>query len=159
MKCLLGTKLAEQGCQLCVEQVRLIAMGRFLGDEAIIRDCNVVPGCRLLLMRNSAVHPEQEVDVEAEAAASVDVVREFEVPEANASEEDQVRPPQTDITECWVCSKSIGLTGIQCRCGYYFCSHHRYAESHDCTFDHQGFHRELLEKQILGCVGDKVDKL
>eukprot|EP00971_Amphidinium_carterae_P055285 1089670-Amphidinium_carterae.1 len=30
-----------------------------------------------------------------------------------------------------------GLTGFECRCGYFFCATHRHAEDHACSFDHK----------------------
>lgn len=65
--------------------------------------------------------------------------------EAAAEEEDK-RPEQTDRTKCWFCAKKCGLTGFECRCGYVFCSKHRYAEDHNCDFDHKGKGREILAK-------------
>lgn len=56
------------------------------------------------------------------------------------------REEQKDKTKCWVCGKKCGLTGFECRCGYVFCSKHRYAEDHDCDFDHKGKGREILAK-------------
>lgn len=56
------------------------------------------------------------------------------------------REEQKDKTKCWACSRKCGLTGFECRCGYVFCSKHRYAEDHDCNFDHKGKGREILAK-------------
>lgn len=53
---------------------------------------------------------------------------------------------QKDKTKCWACQKKCGLTGFECRCAYVFCSKHRYAEDHDCDFDHKGKGREILAK-------------
>jgi len=65
--------------------------------------------------------------------------------EVEAAEEEK-REEQKDKTKCWVCSKKIGLTGFECRCGYFFCSKHRHAEDHNCDFDHKGKGREILAK-------------
>lgn len=53
---------------------------------------------------------------------------------------------QKDKTRCWFCQKKCGLTGFECRCGYTFCAKHRYAEEHNCDFDHKGAGREILAK-------------
>mmetsp|Transcript_54175 Transcript_54175/g.86129 ORF Transcript_54175/g.86129 Transcript_54175/m.86129 type:complete len:197 (-) Transcript_54175:10-600(-) len=157
MKRTLGRKLAERGCEVCSEHVRLIVKGKFLGDDSIVRECQVVPGCKMLLMRD-AILPSDSSGSEAAATASLDVVREYEVTPEELDLQAQQEPVclQEDTSHCWTCSKHIGLTGITCRCGYTFCSQHRYAECHDCQFNHQKFHRENLEKQMLGCVADKV---
>jgi len=60
--------------------------------------------------------------------------------------EEPPREEQKDRTKCWTCSKKCGLTGFECRCGYVFCSKHRYAEDHNCDFDHKGKGREILAK-------------
>ena len=57
------------------------------------------------------------------------------------------REDQTDKTRCWNCNKKIGLTGVRCRCGYHFCSSHRYAESHSCDYDYKTNERRKLSKQ------------
>lgn len=53
---------------------------------------------------------------------------------------------QKDQTRCWCCSKRCGLKGFACRCGYVFCGRHRYAEDHECDFDHERMGKELLSK-------------
>lgn len=57
------------------------------------------------------------------------------------------REDQCDKTRCWNCTKKIGLTGVRCRCGYYFCASHRYAESHACDYDYKTNERRKLTKQ------------
>merc|ERR1712048_381787 len=142
-----------------MEQFRLLAKGHFLVDDAIVRECHVVKGSKLLLMARNGDDPPATVAVqdestrpacdekaEEDATASLDVIREWEDTENGPVE----RPEQIDKTHCWTCAKHVGLTGVECRCGYIFCAHHRYAECHDCDFDHQGYHRSILERQLLG---------
>lgn len=40
----------------------------------------------------------------------------------------------------------VGLTGFQCKCNpdAVFCSSHRYAEAHCCTFDYKTAQRQQL---------------
>jgi len=64
-------------------------------------------------------------------------------PEVDAEE---TKKEQTDRTKCWHCGKKCGLTGFDCRCGYVFCSKHRYAEEHNCDFDHKSRGREIIAK-------------
>nr|XP_040035083.1 AN1-type zinc finger protein 4 isoform X1 [Gasterosteus aculeatus aculeatus]XP_040035084.1 AN1-type zinc finger protein 4 isoform X1 [Gasterosteus aculeatus aculeatus] len=48
---------------------------------------------------------------------------------------------------CFLCGKKTGLaTSYECRCGHNFCCSHRYAETHDCTFDYKGAGRRLLQE-------------
>merc|ERR1712045_569418 len=78
--------------------------------------------------------------------------------EAKAKAEQEAKPQEADVeaapkaeqkekTRCWICNKKIPLAAVMCKCGYYFCNNHRYAEEHDCTYDHKGKGREVLAKQ------------
>ena len=53
---------------------------------------------------------------------------------------------QEDKTRCAECKKKVGLTAIECRCGHVYCSSHRLAEKHACTFDFKTFGRTNIEK-------------
>jgi len=85
---------------------------------------------------------------EAQAAEEAKEKAELEVAEALKPQEMlEERDDQTDKSRCWRCEKKIGLTGVRCRCGYHFCSLHRYAESHDCDYDYKTNERRKLTKQ------------
>ncbi|XP_071106630.1 AN1-type zinc finger protein 4-like [Haliotis cracherodii] len=61
---------------------------------------------------------------------------------------------------CYVCAKKTGLaTSYQCRCGNNFCATHRYAESHDCTFDYKTEGRKLLEQNNPVVSAPKLPKI
>ncbi|GAA6223369.1 AN1-type zinc finger protein 4 isoform X1 [Lates japonicus] len=48
---------------------------------------------------------------------------------------------------CFLCSKKTGLaTSYDCRCGHNFCATHRYAETHDCTYDYKSAGRRFLQE-------------
>lgn len=48
---------------------------------------------------------------------------------------------------CFLCGKKTGLaTSYECRCGNIFCSVHRYAETHDCTYDYKSAGRRFLQE-------------
>lgn len=68
------------------------------------------------------------------------------------------RPVQEKKTRCWMCNKKIGLAGFDCRCGYIFCGNCRHAEEHNCDFDFKTSGREILRKQNVKVVADKLDK-
>jgi hypothetical protein len=68
------------------------------------------------------------------------------------------REDQTEKNRCWKCTKKIGLTGVRCRCGYVFCSSHRYAESHDCDYDYKANERRKLTKQNPLVQADKLSE-
>uniref|UniRef100_A0A7N6B4X0 AN1-type domain-containing protein n=1 Tax=Anabas testudineus TaxID=64144 RepID=A0A7N6B4X0_ANATE len=48
---------------------------------------------------------------------------------------------------CFHCGKKTGLaTSYECRCGHNFCATHRYAETHDCTYDYKSVGRRFLQE-------------
>ncbi|XP_013397692.1 LOW QUALITY PROTEIN: AN1-type zinc finger protein 4-like [Lingula anatina] len=61
---------------------------------------------------------------------------------------------------CFMCAKKTGLaTSYPCRCGNNFCSIHRYAEAHDCTFDYKTEGRKLLEQSNPVVSAPKLPKI
>mmetsp|Transcript_5055 Transcript_5055/g.10243 ORF Transcript_5055/g.10243 Transcript_5055/m.10243 type:complete len:225 (-) Transcript_5055:286-960(-) len=73
------------------------------------------------------------------------------------------RPPPRKVQKkpgrCFSCKKKVGLTGFPCRCGYVYCSLHRYADAHDCEFDYKTSGRELLKKANPIVVASKFEKI
>jgi len=69
------------------------------------------------------------------------------------------RPVQEHRNRCWRCSRRIGITGIECRCGYVFCGKHRYANEHECKFDHRAAHRAKLAKENKEVKANKFEKI
>uniref|UniRef100_A0A8C6S5R1 Zinc finger, AN1-type domain 4 n=1 Tax=Neogobius melanostomus TaxID=47308 RepID=A0A8C6S5R1_9GOBI len=48
---------------------------------------------------------------------------------------------------CFHCGKKTGLaTSYECRCGQNFCATHRYAETHDCTYDYKSAGRRFCRR-------------
>ena len=60
---------------------------------------------------------------------------------------------------CFVCRKKVGLTGFECRCGSLFCSLHRYADKHECSFDYKKMGREEIQKRNPKVVAAKIEKI
>lgn len=90
---------------------------------------------------------KEETDKKEKEETETKAKEEKAKEEAKSDEEEKAkRPVQEDMTKCWVCSKKIGLTGFTCRCGYAFCTKHRYAEDHNCDFDHVDWGRAILTK-------------
>ncbi|XP_064387914.1 uncharacterized protein LOC135336068 [Halichondria panicea] len=77
--------------------------------------------------------------------------------EALPEEMDKATSPKKN--RCFSCRKKVGLTGFNCRCGYQFCSLHRYADKHNCSFDYKSAGREELERKHPRIVADKVQRL
>ena len=68
------------------------------------------------------------------------------------------RDDQVEKNRCWQCTKKIGLTGVRCRCGYFFCASHRYAESHSCDYDYKANERRKLTKQNPVVLANKLSE-
>lgn len=94
----------------------------------------VVKENRLLKKRREEAKRREQEAVEREA-------------QRQREEEERERRNRQDASRCYACNKKIGLTGFQCQCGYFFCSAHRYAEDHNCSFDHKAHGRDILAKQ------------
>lgn len=89
-----------------------------------------------------------------EAAASV-AAPELPAPVVASSGEEA---PPPNPSRCFSCSKKVGLTGFKCRCGFTFCSGHRYADAHACTFDYKAAAATLLTKANPLVTASKVQK-
>lgn len=86
-----------------------------------------------------------------EAASPFEPVTEAAAPAA------PVPPPNPG--RCYSCSKKTGLLGFSCRCGFSFCSSHRYADAHACSFDYKGAAATLLTKANPLVAGSKINKV
>ncbi|XP_051184070.1 zinc finger A20 and AN1 domain-containing stress-associated protein 6 [Lolium perenne] len=62
-------------------------------------------------------------------------------------------------TRCMSCNKKVRLLGFACRCGGTFCSMHRYADGHACSFDYKKADREKIAQQNPLVVASKLDKI
>ncbi|XP_046673178.1 uncharacterized protein LOC124362585 [Homalodisca vitripennis] len=61
---------------------------------------------------------------------------------------------------CAECKKRLSLTNtFECRCGFAFCSYHRYSETHHCTYDFKKESRKMLEQAIPSVVAPKLPKI
>ncbi|CAF0765679.1 unnamed protein product [Rotaria sordida] len=57
------------------------------------------------------------------------------------------------------CNKKLGLTGFDCRCGGQFCSLHRYANEHNCTFDYKEYGQNEIRKNMPVVQADRVQRI
>ncbi|KAJ8418245.1 hypothetical protein AAFF_G00139540 [Aldrovandia affinis] len=61
---------------------------------------------------------------------------------------------------CFLCGKKTGLaTSFECRCGNNFCTMHRYAETHDCSYDYKGAGRRFLQETNPIITAPKLPKI
>lgn len=57
------------------------------------------------------------------------------------------------------CNKKLGLTGFDCRCGGQYCSLHRYANEHKCTFDYKEHGQNEIRRNMPVVQGERVRKI
>lgn len=96
----------------------------------------------------------EEVEKNNEEAPAVAVASEAAAPAEDAT------PVQKNKKRCWECKKKVGLTAIECRCGFVFCNNHRYADQHKCSFDFKAADRaELARRNPGGGQFGKLEKL
>ena len=103
---------------------------------------------------NVEVIPALDVAVEAPTAPAEQVA-----PAAIPSSSPPEKPAQANRNRCFCCNKKVGLLGFECRCGYVYCSGHRHAADHTCTFDYASFDKERLAKANPLVAASKLDKL
>jgi hypothetical protein len=61
---------------------------------------------------------------------------------------------------CRECNKKLALAQqFECKCGSMFCSIHRYADCHNCSFDYQRTHQEKLESLNPVVAPSKVQQI
>lgn len=66
------------------------------------------------------------------------------------------------ILSCQVksCNKKLTLTNnFNCQCGNFYCIRHKFSFDHDCKFDYKNKQREILQKNLIKVVSDKVIKI
>jgi len=83
-------------------------------------------------------------------------------PQIVAGSNDQDDPPKSQKkkkNKCTQCRTNIGVFGFPCRCGGTFCSVHRYASEHSCTFDYKGHGAEEIRKSNPQVIGEKIQKI
>lgn len=64
---------------------------------------------------------------------------------------------QENKNRCFDCRKKLGLLGIECKCGYFYCSGHRLPENHKCGFDYNAEGKEQLRKEIVKVAKGKIE--
>jgi hypothetical protein len=70
-----------------------------------------------------------------------------------------VRKEQKDKKRCFDCNKKLGLLGIECKCGYVYCSGHRLPENHKCDYDHKRFAIDRLKQELKKVAKGKIEEI
>jgi len=56
---------------------------------------------------------------------------------------------------CYNCKKRSKIL-FDCRCGFYFCSNHRLAFDHQCTYDYKKIAQEKIKRENPIIITDKI---
>lgn len=112
----------------------------------------------------SAVEKSMSVEIDSSKAPIFDVsgVRNPAEVVGSSSDDGNSAPyeePARAPNRCQSCKKRVGLTGFKCRCGYVFCSLHRYSEKHGCLFDYKEAGRQEIEKSNPVVKAEKIQKI
>lgn len=92
------------------------------------------------------------------AAATATAIPTLALAEAKKEQTEQTAKPKAG-NRCTACTKKLGLTDMNCRCGHRFCAAHRIPEAHACTYDYRAAAAALLTAQLPRVVGDKIERI
>ena len=73
--------------------------------------------------------------------------------------EEPVEPVRPKRCQHEACKMKLMLADFPCKCKNFYCSQHRYSESHKCNFDYKADGVKLLEKNLVQVNGSKLNKL
>ena len=102
---------------------------------------------------NPRIHPDTAAsptdDTHTSASATSDCEQQHAAKSSNTPTSKKAR--KTNHKRCHACRKKLGLAGgITCKCGFVFCSKHRYPDQHTCSFDFKAHDRAQLAKDVVG---------
>ena len=106
---------------------------------------NIKDLIRTFLESQPLVEPVQKVTEKAEMPKG-------EMPEGEKAE----KPKRCQHLSC---KTKLMLSDFACKCENYYCSSHRHAESHSCSFDFKKQSHLQLEKQLVKVVSSKLDRV
>jgi hypothetical protein len=93
-----------------------------------------------------------EVNTEAKNKINEEVIEEKVIEEVN-NPHVKHKKSRCNLIDC---KAKVGLLGFDCRCGYTFCSKHRYTDVHFCTYDHKTRDKNNLKLKHERVVADRV---
>lgn len=75
----------------------------------------------------------------------------------NTIEEKSMEKPKM---RCGTCRKKLTVsTFMDCKCGGIYCSEHRYADKHECKFNHKAVQQQNLAKTLIKLSSNKLEQI
>ena len=111
----------------------------------------------LIIDKKYVILPEIKLDVEVDKLLACD---ETLTPTINVAEEQQQQKASQGKLRCAQCNKKLGIIMImKCHCNKYFCSAHRYMETHNCDYNYKLEGKKKLERENPQVVSEKLPKI
>ena len=60
---------------------------------------------------------------------------------------------------CAECRKKLGIVLFECKCKLQYCSKHRYAEDHNCSYDYKTAYKKTFKKNNPKIVPEKIIRI
>lgn len=57
------------------------------------------------------------------------------------------------------CKKKLAFSDFACRCGTRYCGTHKGFVEHACAFDYKADAKKNLDKQLVKCENDKIERV
>jgi len=77
----------------------------------------------------------------------------------NSKISSDIKKKKKKKNKCKKCKKKLGLVPFKCKCNHIFCSLHRYAEDHNCTYDYKVEYMNNFNKNNPKVVAEKISKI
>lgn len=60
---------------------------------------------------------------------------------------------------CLICRKKVGIYGFSCKCEGYYCTVHRFPETHKCSYDFKLEGKMKITKENPIIIADKINRI
>lgn len=87
------------------------------------------------------------------------LIPETEKADAPKEPEKPVEPSRPKRCQHDGCKVKLMLADFACRCKSFYCSQHRFAEAHKCSFDYRASGKDILTKQMPTVIASKLDRV
>ncbi|XP_075490300.1 zinc finger A20 and AN1 domain-containing stress-associated protein 8-like isoform X2 [Primulina tabacum] len=163
----------ETGCQVPEGPILCVNNCGFFGSATTMNMCSKCH--KDTVLKQQAKLAASSIEDIVNSSSSTNKNEPFLAEAANTESEFKVVSPQPSSelgtghgsgvkakegpNRCSTCHKRVGLTGFSCRCGYMFCSVHRYSDKHNCQFDYRIAGQDAIAKANPVVKAEKLDKI